>query len=108
MERKNRIEYIDIAKAFAIFCVVLGHTVSSDTFLKTVLYSFHMPVFFMLSGMVMQKKGEFSLGVYLKKKARLLLVPYFLWGVIYAQFSFKNIIYIYCMDLERLLCVRYP
>ena len=49
----NRIKYIDIAKAFAIIFIVLGHTIlhsqHSEVFVK-ILYSFHVVLFFMLSG----------------------------------------------------------
>ena len=45
-----RIEYIDLAKAIGIFLVCLGHTVDPDTQLKTIIYAFHMPLFFILSG----------------------------------------------------------
>ena len=61
----NRIEWIDALKGFAIFSVVLGHCVtdsmSSNTFpeyaatLKIIydfIYSFHMPLFFIISGFV--------------------------------------------------------
>ncbi len=66
MEQKcGRIGYIDAMKGFAIMCVVLGHTL--DSYLSSgfispanhiiydiynVIYSFHMPLFFALSGYV--------------------------------------------------------
>lgn len=61
----NRIEWIDALKGFAILTVVIGHCVtdciSSRTFpehayflqaLNDFIYSFHMPLFFMISGYV--------------------------------------------------------
>lgn len=61
----NRIEWIDALKGIAIFSVVLGHCVtdsmSSNTFpeyaaflkiLYDFIYSFHMPLFFIISGYV--------------------------------------------------------
>lgn len=61
----SRIEWIDALKGFAIFSVVLGHCVtdsmSSNTFpeyavflkiLYDFIYSFHMPLFFIISGYV--------------------------------------------------------
>ena len=103
MEKKNRIEYIDIAKAIAIFCVVLGHTVFESASLKTVLYSFHMPLFFVLSGMVMQRKDDMASAEYLKRKAYALLIPYFVWGFIYARFSVKSVIFLLYGTREALL-----
>lgn len=52
----KRIQYIDIAKTLGIIFVIAGHVVSSDTEIKKVIYSFHMPLFFMLSGMLVEVK----------------------------------------------------
>lgn len=51
----KRTEYADIAKAIAIFTVVLGHvnqatTPNHEWLYIDVCYAFHMPLFFMLSG----------------------------------------------------------
>lgn len=50
-----RIEWVDAAKAFAVFLVVLGHVASKYEYrnvLYLVIYFFHMPFFFMISGVV--------------------------------------------------------
>lgn len=44
---KKRIEWVDIAKAITILLVIVGHTV--DGLSRAVIYSFHMPLFFILS-----------------------------------------------------------
>ena len=49
-----RIEWIDVCKGLGIFLVVIGHT-SIAQISQTVynwIYSFHMPMFYMLSGTV--------------------------------------------------------
>lgn len=102
----KRILYIDIAKCIGIFLVVLGHTVSADTMCKSFLYSFHMPLFFILSGMVNKdyiiesKEDAFD---FLKKKFFSLFVPYFIWGCIYSKFTIKNILFILYGTRECLL-----
>ena len=58
----KRIDYIDIAKCFAILCVVIGHVLCYDLYgfdhackkssLMRFIYSFHMPLFIFLSGLV--------------------------------------------------------
>ena len=59
---KRRIEIVDMAKCFAIFMVILGHTATNDELLGNppvlikVLYSIHMPLFFFLSGMSISLK----------------------------------------------------
>ena len=91
----KRIEYIDYLKAFAIFTVVVGHAiqqlfgtdVSSDDILYRFIYSFHMPLFFFLSGFCAFKYGEEN-KICLKKeivrKAMALLIPYIVWGIVRA------------------------
>lgn len=60
--KKNRVEYVDIAKAFAIFLVVLGHPRPVEDYgsLEQFLYAFHMPLFFMLSGVFVRRKSVYN------------------------------------------------
>ena len=53
---KDRIQWVDCAKGIAVILVVLGHCVraaNSDTELvaRAIIFSFHMPLFFLLSGL---------------------------------------------------------
>lgn len=79
---KNRIEWIDLAKGFAILFVILGHILeqfySSGGIIKIVyiaIYSFHMPLFIALSGMVFKSEKYPSVLVLIKKKAKTLIIP---------------------------------
>lgn len=45
----TRVEWVDVAKGIGIILVVLGHNQSPDYIIKFI-YSFHMPLFFFLSG----------------------------------------------------------
>lgn len=53
----KRIQWPDLLKAFAIILVVIGHVVSTydsrgyNAPIALWIYSFHMPLFMMLSGM---------------------------------------------------------
>ena len=51
MEIQERKKYIDILKGIGIFYVILGH-VTHTSFLFRYIYSFHMPLFFFISGML--------------------------------------------------------
>ena len=76
MSARKRIEYVDVAKGIAILLVVVGHTFSAydpGSFLNKFIYSFHMPLFFILSGFF-YKPQEFKKA--LGKKVRSLLFPY--------------------------------
>ena len=44
---KQRIDWIDIAKGIGIFLMVVGHT-SIPSFLSNYIFSFHMPLFFII------------------------------------------------------------
>lgn len=94
-QKKTRIEYIDIAKGITIFLVIVGHAANNldMPFYRVVLYYFHMPLFFLLSGITLKAKAEYSWTTWksiIRKNILVLMVPYFLWGLIYSQFSFVN------------------
>lgn len=88
-----RLIELDIAKGIGIILVVLGHsfllpgpTETSNLFLSTLrmtIYSFHMPLFFFISGYFMQIKG-IGLKEIIVKKAKRLLIPYFFFGLLFA------------------------
>lgn len=73
---KERIEWLDIAKGLGIFLVVLGH--NSIPFVVFIwIYSFHMPLFFYLSGFLFSADKYNSTWEFVKRKAQTLLLPYF-------------------------------
>lgn len=83
----KRILWIDYAKAVAIFLVVVGHSFSptggGNLEIKNFIYSFHMPVFFFLSGYLWKLK-EPGFMPYLKSSVKSLLVPYALLNILAA------------------------
>ncbi|MGB3295727.1 MAG: acyltransferase family protein [Phormidesmis sp.] len=64
---------IDIARGIAITSVVVGHVVPGIT--HDLIYLFHMPFFFIVSGHLHHL--DYEEGRYLKRKCISLLVPYF-------------------------------
>lgn len=76
---KKRDNSIDIAKGIGIFLMVVGHTTSNKIILQWI-YSFHMPLFFFLSG-VFHLQGK-SYKEFLEKKVKTLLVPYFFFSIV--------------------------
>ena len=88
---KTRFAEIDIARGVGILLVVAGHalkqTGQSNTvfdILLSVIYSFHMPLFFILSGFVAVKSiEETDLISFTKKRACRLLIPYFFMSILY-------------------------
>lgn len=78
MSETKRIEWIDIAKGLTMVFVVLGHTLR-EGFVHNVVYSFHVPCFFFLSGMV--TNDELSIKEVCKDANRI-LIPYYFWGLV--------------------------
>ena len=74
MELK-RIEYIDIAKGLGIILVVIGHCIDGKTFPGTWISSFHMPLFFILSGMCFNASRYTSLIPFFYKRFKTLFLP---------------------------------
>lgn len=72
----NRIQYIDIARGIGILLVVLGHNDFAlvSPFAYQVIYSFHMPLFFFLSGYFINPSVEFW--QFVKRRFNSLLKPY--------------------------------
>lgn len=80
MERRKD---LDFAKGVGIILMILGHCYSEGNggTLKIWFYSFHMPLFFLVSGMLAQSKERSPFGHFICKRARSLLLPYFIWGI---------------------------
>lgn len=76
-ETKNRIAWLDMAKGYGMLAVIIAHICTGP--LHEWIYTFHMPLFFFLSGYVFSNKENFD--IFLKKKAKALLVPYFSLGI---------------------------
>ncbi|MBV7338354.1 acyltransferase family protein [Chloroflexi bacterium TSY] len=78
-----RYDFIDNARAFGIILVVLGHTAGLIEPLGNFIYSFHMPLFFCISGFLFSNKRlQRSFYQYSTNLARSLLVPYTLFFVV--------------------------
>ncbi len=72
----NRNAVVDNIKAIGIVLVIMGH-VSQQAVLSKWIYSFHMPLFFFISGcMFMFSRKE----AFLVRKVKSILVPYFCFG----------------------------
>lgn len=75
---ENRIGYIDRMRGIAILLVIFEHCIGIlDNPLAKLILSFHMPLFFFISGMVFRPSG----GVF-RKKAKTILIPQITLGVI--------------------------
>ena len=92
---KNKIDWVDNAKGLGIVLVVFGHVWrgvfakgllnSNDTFLfiDYVIYSFHMPLFFLISGFFISNSfAKYGRKELIINKLKTIMYPYFIWSVI--------------------------
>ena len=97
--RPGRLNSADIAKGIAIILMVYGHTAqggmhrrwwdasphvtSAIDFLNAFIYSFHMPVFFFVAGLFIERSlARRGPGAFTLEKIKTILYPYLLWGLI--------------------------
>lgn len=90
---KQRIGYIDILKFFGIFLLFIDHTGNSIQFygsyfsLRTWICSFHMPLFFIAYGLVVNQHKISNVREYssfFHKRFCGIIIPFFIWAAIYA------------------------
>lgn len=84
VSRKQRVLWIDVARGAAMILVFFGHIgaywfPALGTSIK-VVFLFHMPLFFALSGIFFNPKLDFMTLV--KRRARQLLIPYYVFSVL--------------------------
>ena len=80
---KQRIQWLDNLRAIAIFFVVLGHTVGLPEPVYKLIFSFHMPIFFWISGVFVKEKiREETLFEFVGKLWKKRLIPYALFSVL--------------------------
>ena len=89
----NRDKSIDIAKGIGILLVILGHVPTVPTELKKIIYSFHMPLFFFVSGYLynIAKYNSLKLREFIITRIKKFIVPYFKIGLI--CFALFGVIY---------------
>ena len=75
--KEKRLDWLDVAKGFGILLVIFAHT--DNSMFRSLIYTFHVPLFFFLSGYVFSNKYDFK--TFLIKKIKAIVVPYFLYGI---------------------------
>jgi len=92
--KRERIAWLDVARGLAIMLVVAGHVerglVAANIaagaawhWLDYTIYSFHMPAFFLLSGITARMSlARKPAGEFLADKVWTIIYPYFLWSLI--------------------------
>lgn len=72
----KRENWIDYAKGIGIILVVFGHSIKITTTLGHFIYIFHVPLFFILSGILINT-AKYNFVTFIKQKTKQLLIPTF-------------------------------
>ena len=87
---KKRVNYFDIAKGIGIILVIIGHIEYVTPEIRYYIVSFHMPMFFVISGMLINLTNEKSRdlkGLVIKKLKRIML-PYLVFSILFPLIDF--------------------
>ncbi len=77
----KRVDWIDICKGIAIFLMVCGHTAIPASVSKYI-WSFHMPLFFLISGYLYNADKYTTLTALLQKRFHSLVIPYIVFSLL--------------------------
>lgn len=78
--KPKTIEYINVLKAIGIILVVIAHT---DMQFREIIYLFHVPLFYFISGYLYKDKYNISPITYIWNKVKRLYVPFVLYEIFF-------------------------
>lgn len=81
---------INSLRGFAILLVIIGHILCYYPSLKIItdiVYSFHVPLLFIISGFVISYTSKFD-EEWLTKRLKRVLIPFFAYGILYGSFTY--------------------
>lgn len=100
MNYKTRLDYVDFMRGIAILLVVIGHLIQTNDIFYAhnhvfeFIYSFHMPLFFAISGYIIAKTSKVTtikdLGIFFIKKFIALCVPLLTWELLMNRFILRT------------------
>lgn len=117
INNRERLEFIDITKGIAIILVVFGHIISNNNDkIQIWIYSFHIPIFFIITGILYNNSSSTTLSAkkFIKKKAKQLMYPYATFGGVFLLryfiqvilgFGEFNTLFVFFIDLITLIGV---
>lgn len=79
LSSKNRIENIDIAKGIGILLVYIGHTLPPGNKIWNFIFLFHMPLFFFISGYLINEK-KYDIYSFFRNRIKTILLPCVTYG----------------------------
>ena len=92
--------FLKMANAITVLVIILATVTAQFDEAKVfhkMLFSFHMPMFFLLCGLSPLKHRDEGKGGwfnFVRQMALFFVIPYILWALIYSNFSYKNLIWV--------------
>ena len=88
--QKKRLEFVDSAKGIAILLLLFSHT-GPGNIVNSIITAFHMPIFFIISGILISYKYGDSITAInifkaIIKRTKQLFVPYYIFGLMLLVF----------------------
>lgn len=71
---ESRLKHVDVARGIAIISIIIGHMGIREV--ERFVFTFHVPIFFLISGYFISERSKFS--EFVQRKAKTLLLPYYL------------------------------
>ena len=109
---RKRFDFLDIAKALTMFCVIWGHADSgtNNPLYRCLFYAWTMPLFFLISGIVTKdaKDSDFSFKGWLNfliKNLFALVLPFIIWGFIFSNFNLPEMYHLLYGSYEQIKIV---
>jgi len=105
MNDTKRLDHLDMAKGIGIFFVALGHMEDIATGTRVWISSFHMPLFFLISGILMAVKCEPSkdLSGSIRKRFNGIIIPYLWFSLSYFIIDIGNLNIVHNIDLHTFI-----
>lgn len=88
---KKRLDWLDVSKGIAIVCTIVGHIAPFNGNIRNIIFSFHMPLFFILAGYTLKQVTYEQLVSVTVKDFKRLLIPVFVMKIM--QFILEIVIH---------------
>ena len=101
---KMRIKWVDWAKTICMFLVILGHCHLNESYrpITTIIYTFHMPLFFFISGLLCTSNWSIKSFI---RDIKFILIPYMTYGLISifinSILSHRMTFDVFCTEVQR-------
>lgn len=84
-KQNSRLLWPDLAKGIGMILVIIAHSPYPSTPVRAFITAFHMPLFFVVSGMLMYHTGEEerNFKTIVVRKAKNMLIPYVTFSILY-------------------------